>query len=60
MCVFVKGIVVQQLGDYFMVKGDLKSEYCACLCNICIVTELIRPLSAVQLELLPDKGATDQ
>jgi len=43
-----------------MVKGDLKSEYCACLCNICIVTELIRPLSAVQLELLPDKGATDQ
>jgi len=43
-----------------MVKCDLKSEYCACLCNVCIVTELLGPLSAVQLELLPDKGATDQ
>jgi hypothetical protein len=43
-----------------MVKRDSRSKYCACLCKIWILTELIRPLSAVQLELLVDKGATDR
>jgi hypothetical protein len=44
----------------FYNKTCLRSEYYACLCEVWILTELIRSLSAVQLELLPDKRARDR
>jgi len=43
-----------------MIKRDSRSEYGACLCNVWVSTELVRLLAAVQLELLPGKGASDR
>ena len=48
---------VQQIRGYFIIRRDSISEYCAGLCNVCVLIELI---SAVQLELLPDKGTSDR
>ena len=47
----------QQIRDYFNIKRDSRSEYCAGLSNVCVLTELI---PAVKLELLPDKGTSNR